>query len=82
MLPIVVPTPAAANTVPSDASICGRTTAQPIEFDELRPSFTGAKAGGRSHAITQQQRNQDAEPPSKTRVTDLGSISPRLFSGV
>ena len=32
--PMVVPTPAAANTAPSEASICGRTAAQPIEFDQ------------------------------------------------
>ncbi len=48
--PIVVPTPAAAKITPSAASICGSTSAQPMESASLPPSSTGASAGGRSQA--------------------------------
>ena len=35
---LIVPTPAAANSAPSAASICGRTAAQPIASISRRPS--------------------------------------------
>ncbi len=48
--PITVPTPAAAKTTPSAASICGSTAAQPIASIRRRPSCSGAIAGGLSQA--------------------------------
>ena len=48
--PIASPTPAAANSTPRLASICGSTAAQPMASISRRPSWSGAMAGGLSQA--------------------------------
>ena len=79
--PMVVPTPAAANTAPSAASICGSTAAQPIEVDSRLPSSQRREGGRAKPGIADDQRDDHAEP-EQHQVTDLGSIRPLSLSGV
>ena len=59
--PIASPTPAAANSTPSEASICGSTAAQPIASISRRPSCSGAIGGRPQPGEDRAQREQHAE---------------------
>ena len=78
---MVVPTPAAAKIAPSEASICGRTTAQPIAVHQPPALLYWREHRRPEPSVADDQRNDHAEA-EQTRVTALGSISPLPFSGV